>query len=614
MTDARQFPKISEYGLIGDARTAALVSKYGSIDWCCLPHFDSPSFFAAILDRDHGGYFSISPVNRSTSEQRYLEDTNVLETTFQTDAGSVRILDFFSVTTEQGKRRQLWPDHEILRIVEGLSGDVLLRMSFVPRPEYGKHMVALENRGALGIACSCHEKQLLLRTSLPTAQINIRNTESNAEAIAEFRVTAGASEQFSAVYADDAPAVIPALGDSARERMQETIRYWKEWISRCTYNGEYAEHVRRSALALKLLTFAPSGALIAAPTTSLPERVGGIRNWDYRFCWLRDAAFTVRALVELGYHDEAHAFVSWSLYTTWLTRPKVQVLYSIYGESSLKEKALDWLSGYRDSKPVRAGNAAEKQFQLDVYGEVLDAVHYISPYIGEFDGETRNFIIGLGKAVCELWNQPDDGIWEIRSRRVHHTHSKVLAWVALDRVIRLAARYSWKAPLDRFADIKGRIRNQIETHGFNVQIGAYTRTFDGSELDASVLVMPIVRYCDAGTPRMQSTCNTIRERLSQNGLIFRYRDVDDGVRGPEGSFGICNFWLAEVLARAGKHEEAKHYFEQILKRGNAVGLWSEEIDPNTDEYLGNYPQAFTHIGLINAALALTETKEGVRAA
>jgi len=610
----RHVPPISHYGLIGDTRTAALVSRLGSIDWCCFPQFDSPSFFGAILDQNAGGWFSICPVGRFSSEQRYLEDTNVLETIFETDGGRIRLLDFFSVTTETEKRKRLWPDHEILRLVEGISGEVRVRLEFAPRPDYGKKVPALENRGNLGIACSCNEKLFLLRTSLPHSQIQVRNNPSAPAAVAEFGVTAGQIEQFSAVYADDAPAVIPPLGNAGMERFEGTIRYWKEWISRCTYHGPYSGHVRRSALALKLLTFAPSGALIAAPTTSLPESIGGVRNWDYRFCWLRDASFMVRALVALGFYDEAHAFVSWTLHTTRLTRPKLQVLYSVYGEPSLKEKALDWLSGYRDSKPVRVGNAAEGQFQLDVYGEVLDAIHYFSRFISSFDGETRKFILGLGKAVCELWDQPDDGIWEVRSGPAHHTHSRVLAWVALDRLIRLATTYSWKAPLDRFERIKRRIRHQIETEGFNARLSAYTRTLGGSDIDASLLVMPLVGYCEADSPRMLSTCKAISDKLSRNGLIYRYLAVDDGLTGVEGSFGICNFWMAEVMARAGRREESRHYFEQLVKRVNTVGLWSEEMDPATGEYLGNYPQAFTHIGLINAALALSEATQGTKVA
>src|SRR5207253_5412468 len=357
-----------------------------------------------------------------------------------------------------------------------------------------------------------------------------------------------------------------------------------------------------------------SGALVAAPTTSLPEHIGGIRNWDYRFCWPRDASGMVRTMVALGFHDEADAFLSWILYTTWLTRPNLQVLYSVYGHTSIREKVIDWLSGYRNSRPVRIGNAAEQQFQLDVYGEVLDGIYSFSPYMTEFDGETRAFILGLGNAICKLWNQPDEGIWEVRSGRVHHTHSKVLSWVGLDRLIRLAKKYSWKAPPEQFESVKNKIKKAIEERGFNPTLGAYTRTFDGTELDASVLVMPIVGYCEASSPRMQSTCKAISENLSSNGLIFRYRNVDDGLTGPEGSFGICNFWMAEVLAKAGNLDRAKQYFEQILKRENKIGLWSEEIDPVSGEYLGNYPQGFTHIGLINAAIAISKAGEGVKAA
>src|ERR1051326_5454792 len=606
------YQDISDYGLIGDCRTAALVSRSGSIDWCCFPHFDSPSAFAAILDAERGGSFSISPAGCFSSAQRYLEDTNVLETRFRTGGGEIRLIDFFSVTTEENKRKQLWPDHEILRIVEGISGDVTVRMRYAPMPDYGKRTVALQARGRLGVACSCDEKFLLLQSSLPVSQI--RCVDNSSAAVTEFNVKVGERLQFSLVYADDSPAVISPLGEPAIERLNETTRYWKQWISRCKYSGAYSDQIRRSALALKLLIFAPSGAIVAAPTTSLPEWIGGIRNWDYRYCWLRDASFTVRALVALGFDDEVEAFVSWMLYTTRLTRPKLQVLYSVYGESSLKEKVLGWLSGHKNSKPVRVGNAAENQLQLDVYGEVMDGIYHFSPYIGQFDRETRDFILGLGEAVCALWDEPDDGIWEVRSGRVHHTHSKVMAWVTLDRLIRLSRKYSWRAPFGKLDMLKERLREQIETYGFNPKLAAYTRTFGGSELDASVLVMPLVGYCGALSPRMQSTCRAIQERLSENGLIYRYLDVDDGLEGREGSFGICNFWLAEVLAKAGRIEDATHYFEQILKRANAVGLWSEEIDPATGEYLGNYPQAFTHIGLINAALALSAAREGVNAA
>ena len=609
-----RFPGISEYGLIGDARTAALVSRYGSVEWCCFPHFDSPSAFAAILDRERGGLFSLCPADECSSEQRYIENTNVLETTFQTGSGRVRIIDLFSVTTEAQKRKELWPDHEILRIVEGLEGEVPIVMRYAPQPDYGKNVHPLESRGNIGIACSVDEKLLLLRTTLPASSVNIRNDRDVAEATAKFTIKAGTQVHFSVVYAEDAPAVIPPLGEPAVARLEESIRYWKRWLSQCKYEGAYAEHVRRSALMLKLLSFAPSGALVAAPTTSLPEHIGGIRNWDYRFCWPRDASGMVRTMVALGFHDEADAFLSWILYTTWLTRPNLQVLYSVYGHTSIREKVIDWLSGYRNSRPVRIGNAAEKQFQLDVYGEVLDGIYSFSPYMTEFDGETRAFILGLGNAICKLWNQPDEGIWEVRSGRVHHTHSKVLSWVGLDRLIRLAKKYSWKAPLEQFESVKNKIREAIEERGFNPTLGAYTRTFDGTELDASVLVMPIVGYCEASSPRMQSTCKAISENLSSNGLIFRYRNVDDGLTGPEGSFGICNFWMAEVLAKAGKLDRAKHYFEQILKRENKIGLWSEEIDPVSGEYLGNYPQGFTHIGLINAAIAISKAGEGVKAA
>jgi GH15 family glucan-1,4-alpha-glucosidase len=355
------------------------------------------------------------------------------------------------------------------------------------------------------------------------------------------------------------------------------------------------------------LAHAPSGAIIAAPTTSLPEQVGGVRNWDYRYCWLRDASFTVRVLLALGFEEEAHAYMSWILHATQLTRPKLQVVYSVYGHASLKEKSLDWLKGYRDSQPVRAGNGAATQFQLDLYGEVLDAFYAYSPLVEQFDRSTKKFILGLGKAICELWDQRDNGIWEVRSQLIHHTHSKVMAWVGLNRLIRLARKYHWKeAPLEKYHQVSSYITTEVERFGYNDELKSYTRELKGNTLDASLLTLSLTGYCEPNAPRMVSTCELIYGRLSKNDLIYRYRNVDDGLRGHEGSFGVCNFWLAENLAKSGKLQKAIELFEAMLKHASPTGLLSEEIDPDTHELLGNYPQGFTHIGLINAALSINE--------
>lgn len=603
---AERYLPISEYGMIGDSRSAALVSSRGSIDWCCLPCFDSDSVFSAILDAEKGGSFSLAPVGEFRSQQSYLPDTNVLELIFETGSGRARLLDSFSVTSEARKRNRLMPDHEILRILEGLEGEVRIRMDYSPRPGFGSKRAMLTRRGGLGIACDLGEEIYNLHSDLDAESIEILQDGSGSRAVAEFTLRAGEKTAFSLTYSHEGPAVIPPVGSHAEERLEETRRYWKCWIDRSQYSGPYDKHVRRSALALKLLTYAPSGAVVAAPTTSLPETPGGVRNWDYRYCWLRDAAFTVRTLISLGYREEARAYVSWLLHSTYLTRPRLQVVYSVYGQAKLPERILPWLEGYRSSQPVRTGNAADDQVQLDVYGEVMDAIWAWSPEASELDKDTREFVLDLGKAVCELWQEPDHGIWEVRSRKAHHTHSKALAWVALDRLIRLAEKNDWKADLEGFRKTRDEIRGAIERHGYSEELGSYVRTLGGSELDASLLTLPLVGYCGADDPRMLSTCRTISEHLSRNRLIYRYRKVDDGVEGGEKSFGICNFWLAENLARAGQVDEAKEWFEALLSKAAPTGLWSEEIDPESFEFLGNYPQAFTHIGLINAAVAISD--------
>ena len=455
---------IADYGIIGNCRTAALVSKNGSIDWCCFPHFDSQAFFASILDSECGGSFSIAPLQPYRSDQHYLEDTNVLVTTFVTAGGVVRLLDCFTVTTEPRKRTQLWPNHEILRIVEGISGEVELELLYQPRADYGRSAVQMVKRGKLGLSASNGRNLLALQSDLPEVALVIQDRGQGMVARAGFTARTGSQNIMSLVYDNQAPAVIPPLGTAALARFDETVRYWKHWVAGCAYRDRYAALVRRSALALKLLTFAPSGAIIAALTTSLPERVGGVRNWDYRYCGLALANIAC-ALVSLGFYDEASAFLSWLLNATRLTWPRLQVLYSIYGERNLKEVELPWLEGYQRSAPVRVGNAAAEQFQLDVYGEVLSAVWQLAEHVDRFDGDTRTFITDLGRAVSELWRYPDDGIWEVRSGRVQHTHSKVMGWVAMDRVCKIARHFGWNVPHGHYSGVARALRHSLDSSG-----------------------------------------------------------------------------------------------------------------------------------------------------
>ena len=605
--------KLSDYALIGNSRAAALVSNKGAIAWCCLPEFDSPSIFAAILDPEVGGSFSICPQSAFRSKQNYLPDTNVVETHFTCENGEARLLDCFIALTEEEKRKTLFPDHEILRVVEGISGEVTFRMEYEPRTYYGKNAAELRDYQQLGIRLYFKENTYSLLSTLETGKMQVINSKSKA--IAAFVVKPGERVIFSLSYSSQNPAILPELKTTGFARLEQTVAYWKNWIGRCQYRGVYEEQVKRSALTLKLLTHAPSGAIIAAPTTSLPEKVGGERNWDYRYCWLRDASFTTRALVKLGFEEEAHAYMDWILHATQLTRPELQVVYSVFGHANLKEEELNWLAGYKNSRPVRIGNGAHAQFQFDVYGEVLDAVFAYAPLVSSFASETRKFLLGLGEIICKQWDKPDNGIWEERSDNKHHTHSKVMAWVGLDRLVKLAETYHWKnVPLEKFKKAASLIYQEVEAFGFNPEIGAYTREFNGNNLDASLLVLPLVEFCEATSPRMVSTTKLIKEQLTKSNLVYRYKNVDDGLAGEEEAFGICNFWLAESLAKAGNLDEAITLFESTLQLASPAGLLSEEMAPETGDLLGNYPQGFTHIGLINAALTINEAylKSGLR--
>jgi GH15 family glucan-1,4-alpha-glucosidase len=600
------YPPIDDYALIGDCRSAGLVSRDGSLDWLCLPRFDSPSIFAAVLDAENGGRFLMRPIGEFRTERRYLANTNVLETVFRTPTGACVLRDLMSVSSEEDKRAHLTPEHEVLRELEGLEGEVEIEILYDPRPDYGRVRPLLEQWGPLGLRCEGNGTSLTLRSELP-----LELTDGDRSARGFVRIRSGEQTYLSLTYSMEAPAVIPLLGEAARGRIERTVDWWQEWANRCTYEGPYRDAVVRSALALKLMTYAPSGALVAAPTTSLPEALGGVRNWDYRYCWLRDASFTLRALFTLGYREEAEAYIGWLLHATRLTWPELQVLYSVFGEAKLPERELPHLEGYAGSRPVRIGNDAHGQLQLDVYGEVINGAARFLDRGGRVDRDTNRMLDGLGRTVCKRWREPDEGIWEGRSGRYHNTHSKVLCWVALDRLIEMHEAGNLDVSVDLFRANRDEIQKEIEAHGYNERIGSYTRTFDGDEMDASLLTLPLYGYIEGTNPRMRSTCARIHEKLARDGLVYRYETgTDDGLPPGEGAFGICSFWAVECVARNGNVGAAAHAFEQLLAYANDVGLFAEEIDPHTGAALGNFPQAFTHIGLINAALTLGEYHEG----
>ena len=596
---AASYPPIGDYAVIGDCRSAALVSRGGSIDWLCLPVFDRPSVFATILDASHGGSFRLSAAGPAKSSRRYVGSSAVLETTFTTADGVLRLTDAMPVADEATKSASLWPDHEVLRRAECVEGEVVLEIVYEPRPDYGRACVALRPGHYKTILCDIGNQALTLRSDVP---LSIDPDGRGARGRA--RLTRGESAIAALTFADGLPAVLPAHGRHADNVLEESVRWWEAWAGQCEYDWHYREAILRSAITLKLLTYAPSGAMIAAPTTSLPEKIGGIRNWDYRYCWLRDASMTLCALVDLGYREEAEAFLSWVLYATALTQPALQILYDVYGEPGVREHVLDHLEGYAASRPVRIGNGAAGQLQFDVYGEVVDAVYQFVMRGARLDRATARLLAGLGKTVCRIWRDPDEGIWEARGGRHHNTHSKVFCWVALDRLIRLHESGHLAAPVGLFRQERDAIRREVETHGWNEKLGSYVAVFDGDAIDASLLRMAISGYADPRSPRMLATAERVRQRLGARGLLHRYC-MPDGLPPGEGAFTICSFWSAEHHALAGRLDEAHREFEQLLSHRNDVGLLSEEIDVESGELLGNFPQAFSHIGLINTALAMS---------
>lgn len=599
-------PQIGDYAIIGNGRSAALVSKQGSIDWLCWPQFDSPSLFGALLDPDVGGYWSISPAGIRHIERTYLGPTAILQTRFITDSGIAVLTDLMPVASEEQKKRLLMPENELVRRLECEEGELEAELVFQPAPEYALGRFTFHDAGRLGLRLERGSRLLTLRGDIPLHIMDGRSARG------KLRLQAGQAANFSLTYSLEMPAVLPPLGDFTRQTIARSVDWWQGWARKAKYEGPYREAVLRSALTLKLLSFAPSGAVIAAPTASLPERIGGDLNWDYRYCWLRDASLTTRALYGLGYEEEAEAFVSWLLHATRLTRPALNVAYTVYGDTHLRERTLPHFSGYRDSRPVRIGNAAAGQFQLDIYGETVDAASQLAHRRGDLDRETQEMLIEFGRYVCRHWQMPDQGIWEPRGAPQWHTHSLTLCWTALDRLIMMHERGSIrKIPQELFHSARDQIRRTTEQQAWNPRLNSYTQTLGGNTLDAAVILMAWYGFETADSPRLQSTRRALADNLGLGrGLIYRY---EQSRSAGEGAFGICCFWLAEFLARGGGTlEVARSVFEDLLAFANDVGLYAEEIDPRTGEALGNFPQAFTHVGLINAALTLTEREQQER--
>ena len=602
-SNSHDIGSIHDHAIIGDCRSAALINRWGTLDWLCWPRFDSPAIFAAILDARRGGHWRICPSNPVASGREYVQDTNVLRTTIRSTGGTALLTDLMPVASEDYKRRTPLPDHQIVRQVECTAGEVRLAFDFYLRPNFGMDAATIRDCGVFGL-------QMHWGRGVYRLHSNTKLESQGSRVQADINLVQGQKVQFSLTYSEESPAVLPIFGRSTDESISRSIRWWQEWAGRAHYQGSYRESVIRSALVLKLLTYSPSGAVIAAPSTSLPELVGGNLNWDYRYCWLRDASLTIRALLGLGYREEASSFMDWMLHATRLTSPELRILYDVFGGSPPREVCLNFLSGYLDSRPVRVGNAARDQLQLDVYGEVIDGAAQYAYHGGDFDADMRRALVRFGNYVVKNWKQPDEGIWEPRSGREAHTHSRLLCWTALDRLIKLGSQgHLGKWAIDAFKATREVIRRQIRQRAWNSQLQSYVSVLDGDGFDASLLLLSWYGFERADSERMRSTYRVLRKHLrAGDSLLYRY-NTDP----PEGAFAICCFWEAEFLALGGGSlQDAETLFQQLLHFQNDLGLYAEEIDPNTGAALGNFPQAFTHVGLIGAALSIQERLEGAR--
>ena len=584
--------RIEDYGLLSDLQTAALVGRSGSIDWLTFPRFDSSSCFGALLGgRDHGRWL-IAPIDAGpATERRYREDTLILESDWQTPDGRVRVIDFMP---PRGS------DPDVIRIVEGLEGSVPMRAELVIRFDYGSVIPWLRRADVRTLVALGGPDGLVLRSPIQLEPDDMSHS-------AEFTVRAGDRIPFVLTW-HASHLDIPRPVD-AEQALVDTEAFWRDWIGGCRYEGEYPGPVRRSLMVLKALTYRPTGGIVAAPTTSLPELIGGERNWDYRYCWLRDATFTLYALLNAGFITEARQWRDWLLRAVGGDPEKAQILYGLGGQRRVIEQELTWLPGYAGSRPVRIGNAAHEQFQLDVYGEVMDVLHQARVHGLDPDDHAWSFQRNLLDYLESAWALPDEGIWEVRGPRRHFTHSKVLAWVAFDRAVQSVEQWGLEGPVERWRRVRQEIHEEVCSEAFSQELNSFTQAYGSDELDASTLLIPILGFLPANDPRVIGTIDAIQRHLTEDGFVQRYKTGDlnvvDGLAGREGAFLPCSFWLVDALVMMGRHEEGKELFERLLELQNDLGLLAEEYDPRERRLLGNFPQAFTHVGLVNSAYNLS---------
>lgn len=598
---------IEDYGIIGDMHTCALVGKNGSLDWMCYPRFDSPSIFAAVLDENIGGHFQIHPAEDVIRyRQFYWPETNVLVTRFVCEGGVGEIRDFMPLDGDADNS-----DHQtrVIRQVMCVRDEITFQLDCTPAFDYAR-ATPTTTTSENGVVFQHGGLNIALSSPVPL-------TVDDHHAAAKFTLSAGQTATFLLCETDGAcaPPLTPAEGQA---QFEETVNYWRNWLDGCTYTGRWRDVVYRSALALKLLTYQPTGAIIAAPTMALPEEIGGERNWDYRYVWIRDAAFTLYGLIRIGFTDEARAFMEWLIaraHEENRAEGPLQPLYTIDGRTEINEVTLDHLEGYRGSQPVRLGNAAHEQFQLDMYGALMDAVYLHNKYGEQVSYDFYTYLRPILDWVCDNWQRPDDGIWEARDEPQDHVYSRLMCWVALDRGLRLADKRSFPAPRERWLANRDAIYEEIQQQGYSEEVHAFTQAYDNTALDASTLIMPLVFFMAPSDPRMLNTIDAIQEDLDAGGLmedslVYRYNPLitPDGLSGTEGSFNMCTFWLAEAMTRAGRYdraymEQARLLFERMLGYANHLGLYAEETGER-GEALGNFPQAFTHLSLISAAFNL----------